>query len=197
MHLLMTLLLAHLFADFPLQTNALAKLKEKSFEGVLYHVLVHVTITSLLINHSQQYWPLIVGLGVVHFAVDALKILLPFKKGVLYFLADQLVHLITLIVAAYLAERIWHPAPTGILPDEWLSVVLLVALMPAVMVLFWVWASTLSQEEITRSFLLHWTKQRLLLIEQRFGFFLISIVFFRPALYFFASLADIVRFIYK
>lgn len=194
MNLLMTLLIAHLFADFPLQTNALAKLKDKHFEGVLYHVLIHVAVTSLLINHSQQYWPLILGLGVVHFIVDGLKILLPFKKGVVYFLADQCVHLISLIVAAYLAQQFWTPAPIGILPDNWLGVVLSGAFIPAAMVLVWVWASTLSQEYVTRSLLLCWTKQRLLLIEQRIGLALISVVFLRPAMY---VVYDMVRLIWK
>jgi|GEM_PF-925665 len=197
MHLLMTLLLAHLFADFPLQTNALAKLKDKHFEGVFYHVLIHMAITALLIRDSQQYWLLIVGLGIVHFVIDALKILLPFKKGVWYFLADQFVHLISLVLATYLAQRLWYPAPVGILPDKWLVMVLSGALVPAVMVLFWVWTSTLNPEYVTRSLLLCWTKQRLLLIEQRVGLALISVVFARPAFYWVYSLADMVRVIWK
>mgnify|MGYP000664854896 CR=1 FL=1 len=197
MHLLMTLLLAHLFADFPLQTNELAKLKEKRFEGVFYHVLIHVAITSLLITNSQQYWALILGLGAVHFVIDALKILLPFKKGVWYFLVDQFVHLLSLMLAAYLAQRIWDPAPTGILPDAWLGLVLSGALVPAAMVLFWVWASTLNPEYVTRSLLLRWAKQRLLLIEQRVGLALISVVFLRPAIYLIYSLADMLRIIWK
>lgn len=190
MHLLMTLLLAHLFADFPLQTNALAKLKDTRFEGVFYHVLVHVAITALLIKDSFQYWPLIVGVGVVHFGIDALKILLPFKKGVLYFLADQFVHLVSLVIAAYIARQIWTPAPTGILPDSSLAVVLTGALVPAIMVLFWVWTMTLNQEYVTRSSVLCWSKQRLLLVEQRFGLCLISLVFLYSAMSGVSSLAN-------
>ncbi len=194
MHLLMTLLLAHLFADFPLQTNALAKLKDKRFAGVFYHVLIHVTITALLINNSLHYWPLLLGLGIVHFIVDALKILLPFKKGVVYFLADQFVHLLSLVVATYLAQHLWTPAPTGILPDSWLVLVLTGALVPALMVLFWVWTMNLNQDYVTRSSWLYWSKQRLLLVEQRFGIALISVVLLQPAMH---SLAGIFRIIAK
>lgn len=73
MHLLTTLLLAHLLADFPLQTNALAKLKRASLTGVFIHVLIYVLITTLVMREPARYWALIGGLGGVHFLIDSIK----------------------------------------------------------------------------------------------------------------------------
>lgn len=59
MNLLMTLLLAHLFADFPLQSNSLARLKETRIMGVFLHVLVHVAVTACLLKTAPStgyYW---------------------------------------------------------------------------------------------------------------------------------------------
>lgn len=193
-HLLCTLLIAHLFADFPLQTNLLAKLKEKHWQGVFLHVLVHMIVTLLLISNRQHYWPLILGLGTAHFVIDALKLVYPGKKGVLYFLVDQLLHVMTIVVAAYVAQQVWHSLPVSILPDQWLFFILIAALIPALMVLFWVWTNTLNQEYVAQVSVLQWTKQQLLGLEQRIGLAIMGIVFFESAIY---SLAGIVQRVWR
>jgi hypothetical protein len=180
MNLMLTLLIAHLFADFPLQTNALAKLKEERWIGVFLHVLVHVIVTALLIDHPGHYWPLLLGIGIAHFAIDGIKLLYAGKKGLAYFLCDQALHVSTLTLTADWAQRIWQPAPRGILPDAWLLPLLGAASIPALMVLFWVWTTTLSQEYTARFYLLGWAKRQLLALEQRVGLALFALVFLQP-----------------
>jgi hypothetical protein len=194
MNLLLTLLIAHLFADFPLQTNALAKLKEAHWSGVFLHVLVHMVVMTLLIDQRDQYWPLILGIGVIHFIIDAIKLLYPGAKGVAYFLLDQIVHVGALWLAATWAQRIWQPAPLGILPDAWLLPILVAALIPAFMVLLWLWANSLNQEYTTRYYLLDWAKHQMLAVEQRIGLLLFAFVFLQPALH---ALPQLIRGIWR
>lgn len=194
MNLLLTLLIAHLFADFPLQTNALAKLKEKHWIGLFLHVLVHMVVMALLLDQRSRYWALILGIGAVHLTIDAIKLLYPGVKGIVYFLLDQALHVATLYFAAYWAQRIWHPAPLGILPDAWLLPLLIGTLIPAVMVLLWLWVNTISQEYTTRFYLLEWAKYQMLTVEQRIGLLLLVFVFLQPALH---ALPQLIRGIWR
>lgn len=177
MDLLITLLIAHLFADFPLQTNALAKYKEMYWQGVLLHVLVHIAVMTFLIQDSRHYWPLILSIGVVHFAIDLFKLFWWGRKGITYFLLDQALHIGTLLLAVYSAQQVWQPVPTGILPVPLLWPILSGACIPALMVLFWVWTNTLSQEYIAQVQFLRWAQRQLLRLEQRLGQALIGLVF--------------------
>lgn len=188
MNILITLLIAHLFADFPLQTNALAKLKEKYWHGVLLHVLVHVVVTALLIHQGLSYWPLLLGLGGAHFVIDSLKLLCPTQKGIAYFLVDQLLHLATIVIAAYLLHQDGQAVPVSILPQAWLLPILSGAFVPAIMVFLWIWANSLSQEFLVQSSLLYWTKYQILSVEQRIGVILFLLVCLQPSLYSFVNI---------
>ena len=194
MNLLLTLLIAHLFADFPLQTNTLARLKEKYWRGVFLHVLVHIVVMALLIDQPAQYWPLLLGIGGVHFIIDAIKLLYPGAKGIAYFLLDQALHGSTLWLAAYWAAQSWQPAPVGILPDAWLLPVLVGATIPALMVLLWLWVNTINQEYASRFYLFDWAKYQLLAVEQSIGLFLFAFVFLQPALH---ALPQLIRGIWR
>lgn len=177
MQLLFTLILAHLFADFPLQSNALAKLKKYHLTGVLLHVVIYMVVTTLLLADPWRHWPLVVGLGVVHFLIDAAKMrFAQGNDGPLAFLLDQLLHLASMIAAAYLAHQLWTPAPQGILPSEWLRQVLLAACIPAAMVCCWIWTNSSGRAHLHHSSLLRWINQRMLLVEQRFGLALVGMV---------------------
>lgn len=177
MQLLFTLILAHLFADFPLQSNALAQLKKCHLSGVLLHVAIYMVVTALLVEKPLIYWPLVAGLGTVHFLIDAAKMrFAQGNDGSLAFLVDQSLHLASMIAAAYLAHQLWTPAPQGILPSEWLRQVLLVAWIPAVMVYFWVWTNSSGRAHLRHSRLLRWINQWLLLVEQRIGLALVCMV---------------------
>lgn len=177
MQLFFTLILAHLFADFPLQSNTLARLKKYHLIGVLIHVSIYTAVTALLLERRLQYWPLIVGLGIVHFLIDAAK--MRFRRdddGTVTFLVDQLLHLTSMVVAAYLAQRYWTPAPQGILPTDWLFRALLAAFIPAAMVCCWIWTASSGSAYLHHSQLLRWVNQRILLVEQRLGLVVVGVV---------------------
>lgn len=178
MNLLLTLLLAHLFADFPLQTNRLARLKMNSLKGVLIHVLIYIGVTALLLQQPLQYWPLILGLGGIHFMIDAAKTIYATKHVVIYFVVDQLLHFISMVIATYLAYQFWPTAPAGVLPAYWLHIALLCAFVPALIVLSWVWANELSDEAVQANGLLQWVKHQALSFEQNVGLVLLLLIFF-------------------
>lgn len=176
MHLLITLLLAHLLADFPLQSNRLARLKQSSLRGVFIHVLIYMVATAFLLRQPLQYWPLVLSLGIAHFVIDAVKIVCKSQRAILCFVIDQIMHVSTVVVAVYWAQRVWQPMPRGILADHLLVPAFVCSLLLATMVFCWVWTNDLSEEQLKRYFLLRWVKSEILLLEQRVGLVLIGIV---------------------
>ena len=181
MHLFATLLLAHLFADFPLQTNGLAKLKKERLVGVFLHVLVYVAITTMVLHEPLHNWPLIVGLGIVHFFIDALKAHCPPKLETFYFVIDQALHLLSIAIATYLTLYWWATPPQSSLSYTLVCVALGFALILAGMVFCWVWVNNLSEEQVQQHFLLCWIKWQLLGLAQRIGLVLLCVVFAAPA----------------
>ena len=180
MHLLTTLLLAHLFADFPLQTNGLAKLKRESLTGVFLHVLIYVTITACFLSYPFRYWGLVLGLGAAHFGIDALKIRYKQTFEPYYFVFDQCLHLLSIIVATYIALTYYHQPPQSIVSYEIMTLALGCALLLAFMVFCWVWVNSLNEERVRNHFLLYWAKHQMLELEQRIGLVLIGFVFAGP-----------------
>ncbi|MCI0398497.1 MAG: DUF3307 domain-containing protein, partial [Chloroflexi bacterium] len=73
MDTLATLLLAHLIADFPLQTNRIYALKIRSNAGIALHVGIHLAVTILLLKNALADWLLLLILAVSHFTLDWLK----------------------------------------------------------------------------------------------------------------------------
>jgi len=102
--LLFKLILAHLIGDFFLQPLKWIKNKEKKrLKSVwLYvHVAIHIALMFLFV-WDLSYTILILSIGVIHFVIDALKLILQKKKTKrFFFFADQLLHLITLIILTY------------------------------------------------------------------------------------------------
>jgi hypothetical protein len=180
MHLLTTLLLAHLFADFPLQTNGLAKLKKKGLTGIFLHVLVYIMITTLVLVYPLRYWHLIVGLGMVHFGIDALKLRYKHTFEPFYFIIDQCLHFLSIGIAAHLACIYYSEPPQSVVPYEVVTVALGCALMLALMVFCWIWVNCLNEERVQNHFLLYWAKHQMLALEQRIGLVLIGFVFAAP-----------------
>jgi hypothetical protein len=180
MHLLTTLLLAHLFADFPLQTNGLAKLKRESLVGVFLHVLIYVMMTAWVIQDPVTYWPLVLGLGVAHFVIDAQKARYPKKVETFCFVIDQCLHLISIGLATYFALYFYAEPPQSIFPYGLVLAALVCAVFLATMVFCWVWVNGLREEQVQRHFLLRWTKHQMLALEQSIGLVLVGFVFAGP-----------------
>ena len=178
MELLLTLILAHLFADFPLQTNLIARLKAQHISGILLHVIIYVTATALLLDQPVTYWPLLLALGIAHFTIDALKTtIFANRAAICTFFGDQCLHLVSMIIVTAVAHGLWASVPQGILPPSLLRLTLSAALLPAGMVCCWIWTINSPEESINQSIWLYWIREQMLTVEQRFGLTLMGVLF--------------------
>lgn len=102
---ILKIILAHLVGDFFLQPQKWVKHKEKrklKSKWLYIHVIIHIALMLLLVWDASQ-WLLILSIGIIHFIIDAGKILLQTKKNKRFlFFADQLLHFLTIISLAYL-----------------------------------------------------------------------------------------------
>ncbi|MBX3009970.1 MAG: DUF3307 domain-containing protein [Caldilineaceae bacterium] len=117
-----TLLLSHLMADYPLQTDAMVQAK-KHLPGLLFHVTVHlVTMLVILLGLVRLEWRTalfaVVAVTGLHFAIDVWKNVLAKRKPqwvIGGYLQDQLLHLASLwLVATWFA-----PGAAFALPASW------------------------------------------------------------------------------
>jgi hypothetical protein len=144
MHLVNTLLLGHLIADFPLQTNGVYRLKNRHWSGILLHAAIHVVATGLLLQETPKHWRMLVALGAMHFVTDWLKLRIPFKLQSVGFVLDQMAHILGLLLLAA-----WWPDVTGTLPTGLLYPALAYAFVPVVLMLFSVAAGDISRVRST------------------------------------------------
>lgn len=152
-----TLLLAHLVADFPLQTNRIVKMKTQGNKGLGLHVFVHVVVLVLLIRDPLQYWPAILLLAIAHFITDWAKVHVHSNSQTPGFLLDQFIHIITLIVLAS-----FMPNVKSTLPTWFLLPAIILALIPALLTLLGVAANDISDHEAyPESSKLRWASKHL------------------------------------
>ncbi|MEO5789085.1 DUF3307 domain-containing protein [Gelidibacter sp.] len=101
--LIIKLILAHLLGDFFLQPISWVKEKEKNklkSPKLYLHVLIHIGLLFLILWDVSK-WPIILIVGLSHFIIDALKLIVQKKKTKrLFFFLDQLLHILV-IVAVY------------------------------------------------------------------------------------------------
>jgi len=115
--LALTLLLAHLLGDFPLQTSGIVRAKGKGIRGYLAHGGVHFLILILSIAifagfpwlSSLWFWIVACLYIAVHLAIDRTKQALTSRRArtdsTSIFIADQLLHGCTVVVAAWSLTR--------------------------------------------------------------------------------------------
>ncbi|WP_420643445.1 DUF3307 domain-containing protein [Candidatus Leptofilum sp.] len=167
-----TLLLAHLLADFPLQTNLIFRLKVAGNMGLALHVAIHVLMTGLLLQDPAQHLDLLLILGVAHFLTDWIKVRFPGEPQWPGFILDQLAHLSAIVLLA-----IWWPDVTTVLPLWLLLPLILFVFLPAALMLLWVWANDAQQQNrYQQSRPVNWASQRLLSISQRTGWIAVVVV---------------------
>ncbi|WP_420630614.1 DUF3307 domain-containing protein [Candidatus Leptofilum sp.] len=167
-----TLLLAHLLADFPLQTNRIFRLKVAGNVGLALHVGIHLIMTGLLLQNPAQHIDLLLVLGVAHFVTDWIKVRFPGEPQWPGFILDQLAHLTAIVLLA-----IWQPAVTAVLPLSLLLPLILFVFLPAALMLLWVWANDAQeQNRYQQSRSVNWASQRLLTISQRTGWIAVVVV---------------------
>lgn len=133
MHFFLCLLLGHLLGDFPLQTDAVYRLKAANTVGIILHAGVVTVVTILLV--IPYGWKAVAGvvvLGVLHGVVDRVKMYwqdrAPRRAHTLFWV-DQGVHVALLLLLAvvlgfpaggekaigWLPAWYWEPAILGII----------------------------------------------------------------------------------
>lgn len=101
-------LLLHVVADFYLQTDELAKKKRESDAGWLIHGLIYgaVMLISLVVFPQLSMVFTVVALTSLHALIDRLKPVLEKRLARSAFLADQALHLTTLLLGAWLIRDV-------------------------------------------------------------------------------------------
>ncbi|MBO9203454.1 MULTISPECIES: DUF3307 domain-containing protein [Niastella] len=107
---------AHLLGDFILQSRTMVRHKQrlKARSWMLY---LHCAIHGILVFLFTPGWKLIIPILVMvtHFIIDLWK--LNQKEGIVYFIIDQFLHILTLFMLWCL-----FVAPAGWLPNNWTSI---------------------------------------------------------------------------
>jgi len=165
MNLAAALLLGHLIADFPLQTNWIYRLKTQSWFGVLLHTCIHLLVTALLIYPVQRALPLLGILGVLHFITDYTKVRVQGKRQAPGFIADQVAHL---VVIFWLAHQ-WHTTLAAVLTTPLLLPLLIYAALLGLLVFCWVLACDLTQSRWGHYYQVQWASANLLRLTQYAG----------------------------
>ncbi len=100
--LFLCLLLAHLIADFALQTsNSCKNKREKKWRsGYLYCHATIVFILSWLASWNLGFWWCALAIGITHLAIDLFKSY--HEENVIWFVVDQLLHIAVLAGVAWL-----------------------------------------------------------------------------------------------
>ncbi|MEW6007709.1 MAG: DUF3307 domain-containing protein [bacterium] len=107
------LLLAHLLADFPLQTRTLFELKKRSIWGVMLHSAICVLLVIILVPHLLLKPQSLLLFFVSHTIFDWLKVKItdkyPSLDNIIFFILDQVFHLVIILIVAklWLSENIY------------------------------------------------------------------------------------------
>lgn len=114
------LFLAHLIADFPLQTNKIFEYKKSTSYGILFHTGIYLTVTLLLSLPYLKYIEALVFVFcvfILHTVIDLNKVRKSISKDdIKDFLVDQLKHIFTLFLVFLLPisrETVYLELPQG------------------------------------------------------------------------------------
>jgi len=120
-------MLAHMIADYPLQTDWVFKVRHAHRSGILVHILLQVLTTIILLSPyllNLRTWLVIAGIFVTHLLIDQIR-----KNNIWVFLLDQVLHL-GVIIAATLAMRGVEPMSLPIwLANFWFNNALIMILV--------------------------------------------------------------------
>lgn len=171
MNLIEVLIVGHLIADFPLQTGWIYRFKTESWLGVVLHSSIHVLVTALLVRPLPAAWPMLAILGILHFITDFTKLQMPTKRQSPGFVADQLVHLLVVLLLGYY----WQGVVFAALPSILTLPLILYGSFLGLMIFFWVLACDLAKGDWGEHPTIQWAKDNLLMLSQYAG---LSLVFF-------------------
>jgi len=170
MTIFFTLLLGHLIADFPLQTNSVFQLKCRSSRGLTVHVGIHVLVTAILLMEPMKDWAVLLFLGGTHFLIDWSKL----RVGATYaspgFVLDQLAHVSVLLLIAFLVPDLaLRPMPAWLL-----AIGLALVAAPVLAMFLWVVGQDLAKWRDSRPGALATGSRAWLLLTQRGGLLLVA-----------------------
>lgn len=107
--ILLLLILAHLCTDFVLQNKTLVH-KKNRYAAQSPHLYLHSFLAgflSLLLANIWQFWYVGLLISVTHFFIDWWKIASK-NDNLFYFLADQILHILVIIMAWLSITGSWH-----------------------------------------------------------------------------------------
>lgn len=111
MILFLKLLISHILVDFFLQPKSWVESKKakKHRSAVLYLHTALAGLTAYVFVGQWQDWWIILGIAIPHLIIDLCKLALPSKT--IYFVLDQLAHLLNLwVVALFLGPGLIEPS---------------------------------------------------------------------------------------
>jgi hypothetical protein len=171
------LLLAHLIADFPLQTDLIFRLKRQSQWGVALHASIHGMVTFLLTGFRWDLIHVWLVLTFAHYLIDTAKLKYNPPQQAAGFLIDQLAHVSVVLIIA-----IWQPGLTSILPDWVLYAAFIYAWIPATLMYIWVVAAEKAQKQAHPAERVSWMREHLLRWSQLAGIPLALVLLVTPFL---------------
>ena len=131
-----TLVIAHMLGDFALQTDQIYKLKTQGgLLGLAVHVFIHLIAITLLIERTPELLIFLLNLGLVHYAVDWIKLQTKSDRNAIAFLLDQVAHFSHLVLLAWM-----FPEIQGIIPVPWVYGLAIYSILPGIAMCLWVWA---------------------------------------------------------
>jgi hypothetical protein len=112
MNIFWLLLLTHLMADFPLQTNRIYDVKNKNAVGIIPHVAIYTVLNVVVLLpflNSVYTWIAIVTLTIIHTVIDRGKIIFVRsgqRDDLLHFAIDQVIHILSVwVISQWLARN--------------------------------------------------------------------------------------------
>lgn len=107
---LLILGIGHLLGDFYFQNESMARRKDESYKGVLWHSIEYYVaiLFTVLPVYSQDMILAATCMAFVHFVIDTIKYILLAKKRIRkngrLFVLDQCAHMVSILILAYVME---------------------------------------------------------------------------------------------
>lgn len=130
------LIIAHLLADFILQSNRLVAWKTKQFRGVIVHVCIFSVVALLILFPyliHWETWAIIGAISIFHLIIDQAKINIALRRDayVLPFITDQALHFLSLIVGGYYLNTLPYTLPDNFFFNEIYSNIIVIGVILA------------------------------------------------------------------
>ncbi len=147
MHIFWRLVLAHLLADFTLQTDYVNRIKRSTGFGMLVHVMTHAFVSAIIVSdylykpwfsilsYKVYGWVALVLLTAVHFLVDEIRVYvikrLGYRDNTFNFLCDQFAHFYFIFMFAP-----FNFNTADFIPEKWIFLAICLVMVSHFMTVF-------------------------------------------------------------